>query len=220
MNWGTIIQRGVCVHVCVFMCVTRQRESTHMCNCAHDRKVTAGRKMGEGRESLCVQPPVFRFGSGRFDSSTPISLLWHSSPLNRIDYWFCSLRLLWDFPSDFLWVEEKHYVDCHTMLHHLYKWASVTWEILSLRRYVLLRRLRVVMVLMQKLSPNLSCGILIWMKAGLLQNTRAALVSILRHGKTRWACLIIDRGGTEKNSPVSPQTWVLSDDITSPGAQH
>lgn len=99
MNQGTIIISGVflCIHVW-------EREGVHMHMTGRRQR---GRKMERERESVhSVCNLLLRFGNGRFASSTPISLLWHSSPLNRIDYWFCSLRRLWDFPSGSLCSKE------------------------------------------------------------------------------------------------------------------
>lgn len=136
MNWGTTVQSGVFVRVW-----QREREGVHMCNCAHDMKVDREAESWEGKERASVRKLLLRFGNGRFDSSTPISLLWHSSPLNGIDYWFCSLRLLWDFPSDSLCskrsAEEKHRSLC--VLPHdatsLIQMGRVTWKTLSLQQY-------------------------------------------------------------------------------------
>lgn len=61
------------------------------------------------------------------------------------------------------------------------------------------QRLRGIVVLIQKLSPNSSCGIMIWIRVVPLQNVHAVFVSILRHRKDE-VRLLIERGGTEKNS--------------------
>lgn len=77
-------ERRVCV------CVSANCLCVYLRLC--DRKETEEQWEREGKDGASVCNLLLRFGDGRFDSSTPISLLWHSSPLNRIDYWFCSLR--------------------------------------------------------------------------------------------------------------------------------
>lgn len=69
---------------------------------------------------------------------------------------------------------------------------------------------------MQKLSPNPSCGIMIWMRAGLLQNTHAVFLSILHHRKDMVSPFDNQESRHWEKLPVHHQTWILSDDITSP----
>lgn len=52
------------------------------------RLALGGRLRKGKRANVNVQPPGKDFGKGRFNSSSPVSLLRHTSPLNKIDYWF------------------------------------------------------------------------------------------------------------------------------------
>lgn len=118
----TAVYLCACMYVCACANVClggeRKRGSVCMCNCAHEGRRQRGQEgdreaeRWKGKERVSVCNLLLRSGNGRFASSTPISLLWHSSPLNRIDYWFCSLCRLWDFPSGSLCskrsAEEKH----------------------------------------------------------------------------------------------------------------
>lgn len=47
-----------------------------------------GRLRKGNRANVSMQPPGKDFGNGRVNSSSPVSLPRHSSPLNKIDYWF------------------------------------------------------------------------------------------------------------------------------------
>lgn len=164
--------------------------------------------MGEEIVSLSVCNLLLRFGSGRFDSSTPIWLLWHSSPLNRIDYWFCSLRLVWDFPSGSLCSKrnaaEKHKSLCvppHNAASHIQIEEGGMHEKSCCCSDILLRRLRVVMVLMLKIKSKPLMRCIDLNESGVISEcTCCFCIDLTSQKKTRWACLIIDRGGAEKNS--------------------
>lgn len=82
------------------------------------------------------------------------------------------------------------------------------------------QRLRGIVVLIQKLSLNSSCGIMIWMRVVPLQNVHAVFVSILRHRKNEVRLFDNRKRRHWEKLPVHHQTWILSDDITSPGAHH
>lgn len=73
---------------------------------------------------------------------------------------------------------------------------------------------------MQKLSPNPSCGIMIWWRAGLLQNTHAVFLSILHRRKDTASPFDNQESRHWEKLPVHHQAWLLSDDITSPNAHH
>lgn len=174
----------------------------------------AVRRESKERPPVCYH--LLRFGNGRFDSSTPISLLWHSSPLNRIDYWFCSLRLL-SFPSDYLFskgAEEKHCVlPTHNVSSHL---QNRDCNIKSVC-HCCSREDEEYLGADTEISPNSLCGVLIWKKKQVYCKMHVMFLywSHVREN-TRWAYLIVGRGGMQKKLSVRHQAWILSRDITSP----
>lgn len=90
-----------------------------------------GRLRKGNRANVSVQPPGKDFGIGRVNSSSPVSLPRHSSPLNKIDYWFLlsspallSIRLY--FPSREQRKKKKHgRPHLHrTASHTVRKWSG------------------------------------------------------------------------------------------------
>lgn len=70
------------------MIVTREvRPQRWLCSSLWDLPWEGRLRKGK-RANVNVQPPGKDFGKGRFNSSSPVSLLRHTSPLNKIDYWF------------------------------------------------------------------------------------------------------------------------------------
>lgn len=166
---------------------------------------------------------LLRFGNGRFESSTPISLLWHSSPLNRIDYWFCSLRLLWDFPSDSQCskrcAEEKQKSLC-ALSHNDIHMGRVTWNTLSLQQYASQEAEGCHGANAEIKSKPLMWHIDLIESRVIAKCTCCFCIDLASQKKTRWTRLIINRRGNERKLLVHHQTWILSNDITSPGAHH
>lgn len=175
-----------------------------------------GRLRKGKRGNLSVQPPGKDFGNGRFNSSSNVSLPWHSSPLNKIDYWFLlsspallSIRFYFQSREQ---RKKKAWPAASTQNCIMYctqmegRWGArpSSWPCHSSQKGV-----------MQKSTS--SCGILIRVLAGLCGNACAVFLHRSCVSEKRQACLIIDRG---EKLPAHHQTWILSDDIASPGAGH
>lgn len=207
-NWGVMNEKWnggqLLKGECVFM---RER--------AHDRREKKRQREGAGK-TASVYNAQLRFGNGRFASSTPISLLWHSSPLNRIDYWFFSLHRLWDFPSDSLCskrsAEEKHKSLC-VRTHNdtsLIQTGRATWKSLSLKQYP-----------SQGVEGCRGAHVKITSKSLMWSNENESRLIAKIHTlffcdlwkSTTWQM----RQG--QKLPVHHHTWILEDDITPPGAR-